>query len=145
MVIDDLIKYGGSQKFINILFTLGIKELYPPQTLAIKAGLLKGRDSFVIAAPTASGKTFVAEMAALQAIEAGGKVIYLVPLRALASEKYNDFFSKYRDIGIRVMQSTGDYDSTDSWLYNADLIVSTNEKMDSLLRHRVTWLLLRGD
>lgn len=140
MIIDKVAKYGGSKRLISILSSTGIKRLYPPQVLSIKAGLLKRHDSFVIAAPTASGKTLVAEIAALQTIEKGGKVIYLVPLRALAREKYDDFFNRYKGAGIKVMQSTGDYDSADPWLYNADIIISTNEKMDSLLRHRASWL-----
>lgn len=140
MVIKDLGKYGGSLRLINILSSSGVEELYPPQVMAIKAGLLKTRKSFVISAPTASGKTLIAEMAALQAIERSGKVVYLVPLRALAREKYDDFSKRYRDFGIKVMQSTGDYDSADPWLHNADIIISTNEKMDSLLRHRASWL-----
>lgn len=71
----------------------------------------------MVAAPTASGKTLIAEMASLKVFfETGGKVIYLVPLRALAREKYEDFSNKYREIGMRVMQSTGDYDSAEPWL-----------------------------
>jgi helicase len=38
------------------------------------------------------------------------------------------------------MQSTGDFDRADPWLRNVDLIISTNEKLDSLLRHRASWL-----
>ena len=45
----------------------------------------------VLATPTASGKTLVAMMAAMKAIERGGKIVYLAPLRALASEKYEEF------------------------------------------------------
>lgn len=140
MNVIDISRYGGSSQLITILSSCGLKSLYPPQEMALKAGLLKTRDSFVISAPTASGKTLIAEMAMLQSIEKGGKVIYLVPLRALASEKYEDFTKKYKDFGIKVMQSTGDYDSVDPWLYNADIIISTNEKIDSLIRHRASWL-----
>ncbi|MEW6214784.1 MAG: DEAD/DEAH box helicase [Nitrospirota bacterium] len=141
MVISDLSAYGGSVRLMEILVSVGLKELYPPQALAIEAGLLKGWDSFVVAAPTASDKTLIAEMAALKVFfETGGKVVYLVPLRALAREKYEDFSKKYKDIGMKVVQSTGDYDSADPWLYDADLIISTNEKMDSLIRHRASWL-----
>jgi len=137
----DLGAYGGSLSLTKALSSVGIKELYPPQTLALEAGLLKRRDSFVVAAPTASGKTLIAEMASLKVFfETGGKVIYLVPLRALAREKYEDFSNKYREIGLRVMQSTGDYDGAEPWLYKGDLIIVTNEKMDSLIRHRASWL-----
>lgn len=64
----------------------------------------------------------------------------LVPLRALAREKYEDFKNKYAPAGMRIAQSTGDYDSADPFIKNADIIISTNEKMDSLIRHHSGWL-----
>lgn len=141
MVVNDLDAYGGSKRLIGILTATGLKELYPPQILAIKAGLLQKRDSFIISAPTASGKTLIAEMSALKVfLEHGGKVVYLVPLRALAREKYDDISKKYHDTGMRVAQTTGDYNGADLWLHDADVIISTNEKMDSLIRHRASWL-----
>ncbi len=105
----------------------------------MRAGVLEG-ESLVISAPTASGKTLVAELAMLRtAMERGGKAVYLTPLRALASEKYEDF-SKYAELGLKVAISTGDYDSSDPWLGEYDIVVATYEKMDSLLRHRASWL-----
>ena len=75
----------------NLLVKLGYGELYPPQVEAIRKNVLDGK-KFVLASPTASGKTLIAEFCALKHIlEKGGKVLYLVPLRALASEKYEDF------------------------------------------------------
>jgi len=141
MKVGRLASYGGSPSLIEALSSIGIKEFYPPQTIALKAGLLRKPDSIVVAAPTASGKTLIAEMVALKVFfERGGKTVYLVPLRALAREKYEDFSKKYKQFGMRIMQSTGDYDSSEPWLYEADLIVVTNEKLDSLIRHRATWL-----
>jgi helicase len=75
----------------------------------------------------------------------GGKVIYLSPLRALASEKFEEF-QKYTDITktdgrkVSVGISTGDFDSADNWLERYDIIITTNEKADSLLRHRSKWM-----
>ncbi|HDD46390.1 MAG TPA: DEAD/DEAH box helicase, partial [Candidatus Aenigmarchaeota archaeon] len=117
----------------------GIKKLNPVQHAALKAGILDG-NNVVIAAPTASGKTLVAEFAAINAIRQGKKAIYIVPLRALANEKYNDFKEKYEKLGIKVGISTGDLDSSDSWLAKYDIIIVTSEKLDSLLRHNVTWV-----
>lgn len=117
----------------------GINELYPPQVKAVKSGLLEG-ENIVLAVPTASGKTLAAELAMTKKIlEEGGKALYMVPLRALATEKYREFL-KYTETGIKVAISTGDYDSSDPWLANYDIIVVTNEKADSLLRHRPTWM-----
>lgn len=123
----------------------GIRDLYPPQEEAIKAGALEGRN-LVLASPTASGKTLVAELCALRhIIDLNGKVLYLTPLRALAQEKYDSFqryttIRKKRGAPIRIGISTGDYDSSSPWLGRYDLIVSTNEKCDSLLRHRAPWI-----
>ena len=129
----------------QILVKSGLVELYPPQEEAVKAGVLEGRN-FVLASPTASGKTLVAEFCALKHIlEKNGKTVYLTPLRALASEKYAEF-KKYTSIRkssgerVRIGISTGDYDSNDSWLERYDIIVTTNEKADSLLRHRAKWM-----
>ena len=129
----------------EIMSNSGMIELYPPQEEAIKSGVLEGKN-LVLASPTASGKTLIAELCSLKHIlEKNGKVIYLSPLRALASEKFEDF-KKYTVIKkpngrrISVGISTGDFDSSDSWLEKYDIIVTTNEKADSLLRHRAKWM-----
>ena len=123
----------------------GIAELFPPQEEAIRAGALEGRN-LVLASPTASGKTLVAEFCALKhVLERNGKIIYLTPLRALANEKFDDFkkysaLTKKNGDHIRIGISTGDFDSTDPWLERYDIIITTNEKSDSLLRHRAKWI-----
>ncbi len=110
----------------------------PSQEKAIKAGLLD-RKNMLICTPTASGKTLIAEIAALQSIYSGkGKAIYVVPLKALASEKYEEFSERYKDIKVAV--SIGDIDSSDSYLERYDLVICTSEKLDSLIRHRTAWL-----
>lgn len=117
----------------------GISSLYPSQAIAIDKGLLE-KKNLLIAIPTASGKTLLAELAALKTIlEFGGKVIYLCPLRALATEKFNDF-KRFESLGVKVTITSSDYDSQDRWLPQYDIIISTNEKMDALLRHGVKWI-----
>ena len=129
----------------QVIIKSGITELYPPQEEAIHAGALDGKN-LVLASPTASGKTLIAELCALKHIlEKDGKVLYLTPLRALASEKYEEFrrytvLRKADGRKIRVGISTGDYDRSDNWLERYDIIISTNEKADSLLRHRTKWM-----
>ena len=124
----------------KLLEISGFKELNPVQKEALKKGLLKGKN-LVIFAPTASGKTFCAELAAIRTIlEKKEKVVYMVPLVALANEKYQEFKNKYEKLGIKVAMSVGDMDSSDPWLKNYDLIVVSNEKMDSLIRHGAEWI-----
>ena len=113
----------------------GITELYPPQAACVEAGLFAGKN-LLIAIPTASGKTLVAEMAMHHQVGRGGKCLYIVPLRALASEKFEEFSGK----GLRVGIATGDFDRRDEYLGRNDIIVATSEKVDSLLRNRTPWL-----
>ncbi|ELZ76969.1 ski2-like helicase [Haloferax larsenii JCM 13917] len=116
----------------------GIEELYPPQAEAVEAGLTDG-ESLVAAVPTASGKTLVAELAMLSSVARGGKALYIVPLRALASEKKAEF-ERWEEYGIDVGVSTGNYESSGEWLSSRDIIVATSEKVDSLVRNNAAWM-----
>jgi len=115
-----------------------ILELYPPQAEAVEKGLLEGKN-LLAAIPTASGKTLLAELAMLKSIRAGGKALYIVPLRALASEKFRRF-QEFSELGIKVGISTGDYNLRDEGLGVNDIIVATSEKTDSLLRNETAWM-----
>jgi len=116
-----------------------ITSLRPAQEKAIEAGLLEDKN-VLICTPTASGKTLIAEMAMIKNIsERKGKAIYIVPLKALASEKYKNFKAKYDKI-CKVALSIGDLDKNDSYLSDYDIIISTSEKLDSLIRHHTPWL-----
>jgi len=118
---------------------LEFDEFRPSQEKAINAGLLDGKN-ILVCSPTASGKTLVAEIAMLQAIlEGKGKAIYVVPLKALASEKYKEFNKKYGDL-ISIAMSIGDTDSSESYLTKYDLVITTSEKLDSLIRHNTPFL-----
>jgi helicase len=125
------------EKVIDIIRN-DIRHLNPPQAAAVKAGLLEGKN-LVISSPTASGKTLIAEIAMLKNFLANKKTVYLSPLKALASEKYAEFTEKYKNLGMRIAISIGDYDTSDSWLERYDLIITSNEKMDSILRHNPKW------
>lgn len=135
----ELSKLKIPEKIVDVLRKDGITELNEPQALAVKKGLLD-RKNLVVASPTASGKTLIAELAIIKNFLDGQKSVYLVPLKALASEKYEDFVKKYKSLGMRIAISTGDYDSSDEWLGSYDLVILSNEKMDSILRHNVSWI-----
>ncbi|WMW22426.1 ATP-dependent DNA helicase [Methanolobus mangrovi] len=128
---------------IRFYLDSGIKELYPPQAQTIEKGLLEG-NNMLAAIPTASGKTLLAELAMLKAIANGGKALYIVPLRALATEKFERFKSfssiAIKNGGLKVGISTGDFESRDEWLGSNDIIVATSEKTDSLLRNETSWM-----
>jgi len=127
------------KKVFSVLKDRGFEELRPSQIKSINAGLFDNKN-LLVCTPTASGKTLVGELAILNAVfHDKGKAIYVVPLKALASEKFKDFkklYDKYMKIAI----SSGDIDSADSYLEKYDVIITTSEKLDSLIRHRTHWL-----
>lgn len=116
----------------------GITELNPPQRMAVDQGLMEGED-MIVASPTASGKTFIAELAMVNQVKENGKTaVYIVPLKALASEKYEDFSERYGNLDVRI--SVGDLDDEGKGLETADIVVVTSEKLDSMLRHNPSWI-----
>lgn len=132
-----------SKPAIEFLKNEGYSELYPPQQESIDAGLLDG-ENIIVSAPTASGKTLIAVIAMINYLSKNrGKIVYLSPLRALAAEKFSEF-KKFETIDfgrkIKVQISTGDYESVDKGLEKSDVLILTNEKMDSIIRHGPEWI-----
>lgn len=126
-------------RLADLLMSAGFRELHPPQARAIPVAL-EGRN-LVAAIPTASGKSLIGIVPALKMLsEKAGKVLYIVPLKALASEKRDDFERFADDLGFKVHMSTGDLDSDDRGMGDADVVVATSEKTDSLIRHGSSWI-----
>jgi len=121
----------------EILAEQGITYLYPPQAEAA-VPVLEGR-SVLLACPTASGKSLVAYLGLLRAVRAGRTGLYLVPLRALAQEKYEEL-SSFERLGVKVGISIGDFDLSNPALEKLDILVATSEKADGLLRKGSPWL-----
>jgi helicase len=100
--------------------------------------------NILVSAPTASGKTLIAILAMINFLSKNkGKVVYLCPLRALAAEKFSEFKKLEKiDFGrkIKVQISTGDFESKDKKLEENDILILTNEKMDSIIRHGSEWV-----
>ncbi|XP_018902147.2 uncharacterized protein [Bemisia tabaci] len=110
------------------------------QSLAFNT-VTKTDDSIVVAAPTGSGKTVIFELAIMRLLEQHWpfsencfKIVYMAPIKALCSERYNDWKSKFFQIGLKCLELTGD---TEEEVFSIDeyhLILTTPEKWDSLTR-----------
>ncbi len=123
----------------DALMSAGFRELHPPQAEAIPIAL-EGRN-LVAAIPTASGKSLIGMIPALKLLASNrGKVLYIVPLKALASEKRDDFQRFADPLGFKVHMSTGDLDGEDKGMADADVVIATSEKADSLIRHGSKWM-----
>lgn len=134
--MEELEKYVGKYA-VEVLKENGVKELFPPQKEALS--LIMSEKNVLLCMPTASGKTLLAEIAMLRKAIEGYKSLYVSPLKAIANEKFKDF-KKWEKIGLKIGISTGDYSSTDEHLKDCDIIVTTYEKADSLIRNRAKWL-----
>jgi helicase len=124
----------------GVLEHLSYASLNPMQSKAVSEGYLESRKALVCA-PTASGKTLLATLAIIKNFqETKKKAFYIVPLKALAQEKYNEYTEILALFDMKTALSTGDFDSDSEQLILADLIIVTIEKLDSLLRHEISWL-----
>ncbi|WP_136688930.1 DEAD/DEAH box helicase [Halorhabdus amylolytica] len=129
---DSLSLHPGMQQKLESQFD----ELLPVQSLAVEHGVTAGQDQLVVSA-TATGKTLIGEMAGIDRVLNGkGKMLFLVPLVALANQKYQDFQAEYGDIvdvslrvgSSRIRGEGGGFDPS------ADVIVGTYEGIDHALR-----------
>ncbi len=130
--VDSLSLHPGIQGKLESRFD----TLLPVQSLAVENGSLDGQDQLVVSA-TATGKTLVGEMAGInRVLNNKGKLLFLVPLVALANQKYHDFQEEYGDlvdVTLRVGASRIN-DSGERFDPGADVIVGTYEGVDHALR-----------
>ena len=87
----------------------GIVNLHPPQFEAMPSVL--GGSNTLLAIPTASGKSLVAYIGIMKRIlvdDPGSKAVYIVPLKALASEKFDDLSELCAAVGLSVGLGIGD-------------------------------------
>ena len=128
--------------FKRTLENLNLSVLLPIQTMAIERGLLAEHSNQLIMAPTSGGKTLVGELAGISRIlkNKNAKMIYLVPIVALANIRTDEFKKKYRALNLKIIKKIGesffgnkDEDLTGD-LINADIIIATYEAIDYLLR-----------
>ena len=115
----------------------GIEELFPPQAEALPHAL-SGRN-VMLTIPTASGKSLVAHLAIVHRLTndlEGARALYVVPLKALAMEKVAELREIASAVGLRVGLAIGDRGGETGMIEEADILVCTSEKLDSLLRTR---------
>ena len=81
----------------------------------------------MVAAPTGSGKTAVAEVAAVLALGSGKRVIYTTPLKALSNQKLRELQGRFGE--DRVGLVTGDV----QYQPRAEIVVMTTEVLRNIL------------
>lgn len=125
----------------------GVSSLNPMQSAVFDTAFNR-RENMLVCAPTGAGKTNVA-MLALTAhfrdvgligsgddnlLEAGKKVVYIAPMKALAQEVVEKYSSKLKPLGLIVRELTGDMQLTRVEAQSANVLVTTPEKWDVVTR-----------
>ncbi|XP_009127091.2 DExH-box ATP-dependent RNA helicase DExH12 [Brassica rapa] len=128
------------------------KHFNPVQTQVFNV-LYNTNDNVLVAAPTGSGKTICAEFAILKnhqevllrqqddtKRQSGPdtttmRVVYIAPLEAIAKEQFRIWERKFgKDLGLRVVELTGETALDLKLLEKSQIVISTPEKWDALSR-----------
>lgn len=146
MKLDALTAYGILPAFINCWRETIGEHLLDWQADAINHyGLLDPvtgqpqRRNLLVVAPTSSGKTFIGELAAAAALSARKKVIFIVPLKAIAGEKFAHFEHTFGTLGFTTIISTRDHRQFDQAFSSGkfDIAVVVAEKFRHLLINNI--------
>lgn len=117
--------YGQRFQFFNPMQTQIFHTLYHTS-----ANVLLG-------SPTGSGKTVAAELAMWWAFreKPGSKVVYIAPMKALVRERVQDWRKRLTNqMGLKLVELTGDNTPDTRTIRNADIIITTPEKWDGISR-----------
>ena len=126
----------------EMLVSEGIVSLWPSQIEFVKKGLPDHR-AFVVSAPTSAGKSLIAEISLIDYFARKikrGKVVYVVPSRALAAQVRNDLSKRLTRFSIVTEQLVGGnfIPLLDETIVEfSDILVVTTEKLRSLLSQEV--------
>jgi helicase len=135
--VDVLRLVGFEPAFIRAVKKCAGERLLPVQQRALEEGLFEGRN-LVVMSPTASGKGLVGELACLREAQENRRALYLVPSRALATEKFAHLRDTYGPLGVRAAVSSSDHRQFDESILAGDyhIGVIVYEKVRYLLVQR---------
>lgn len=129
---------------ITALKNPGLEEIYGqrfqyfnPMQTQIFHTLYHTSANVLLGSPTGSGKTIAAELAMWWAFreKPGSKVVYIAPMKALVRERVKDWRSRLtRQMGLKLVELTGDNTPDTRTIRDADIIITTPEKWDGISR-----------
>jgi helicase len=138
-----ILKILIGQELFDLLVPSGV--LRPVQSKTIENGLLTSRKNIIVSSPTNSGKSLVGLLPLLQAVQLDKVGILIVPMRAIAQEKYDEYanqaasFSKIIGKQLAVRISTGDYRLENEFYQSppaeGELVIVTPERLEALMRN----------
>lgn len=126
----------------EVLANSKIKSLLPIQAMSIENGLINDSKNQLIMAPTSGGKTLIGELSGISKVLKNNqqKMLYLVPIVALANIRAGEFEKKYKKLNLKVLKRVGESildkkeDDNMEEIKNAHIVIATYEAIDYLLR-----------
>jgi helicase len=131
--IESLAAFGFSPEILRA-WSQTIPALNELQLTAINDyGVLDG-ENLVVTAPTSSGKTMIGELVALAGAQYRRRAVFLLPMRALVNDKYEQFTNLYGPAGLRTIRATGEHGDDVPALLSGqfDVALLTYEKFTAL-------------
>lgn len=146
---DGLISIADNLDEVGKVAFAGCARLNPMQSIVFETAYRTNKN-MLIAAPTGAGKTNVALLAVLNELRKWFKpnttelidydtsekfkIIYIAPMKSLATEQTDNFNTKLKRLGIRTRELTGDMSMTEQEMAQTHIIVTTPEKWDVVTR-----------
>ncbi|TMW51086.1 hypothetical protein DOY81_003817 [Sarcophaga bullata] len=119
------------------------KQLNRIQSVVYPVAYLSN-ENMLVCAPTGAGKTNVAMLTIVHTIRShleNGlinrdqfKIVYIAPMKALASEMVANFSKRLKDLNIVVKELTGDMQLSKTEMTQTQILVTTPEKWDVVTR-----------
>ncbi|MCJ1470873.1 hypothetical protein MMC07_009520 [Pseudocyphellaria aurata] len=110
---------------------------FNPMQTQIFHTLYQTSANVLLGSPTGSGKTIAAELAMWWAFreKPGSKIVYIAPMKALVRERVQDWRKRLtRQMGLKLVELTGDNTPDTRTIRDADIIITTPEKWDGISR-----------
>jgi len=125
----------GNEKYIK--HYTGAFEYFNPIQTQVFNTVYRRDDNTLVAAPTGSGKTVLAELAIMRMLSnnPNGRAVYIAPLEALTTERYADWQQRFgKTIGVRVVNLTGETSTDLKLIQDGQIIIATPQKWDVMSR-----------
>ncbi|XP_074309805.1 DExH-box ATP-dependent RNA helicase DExH15 chloroplastic [Silene latifolia] len=128
-ICSEVREFGGGIIDVDELASVYDFRIDKFQRQAIQA-FLRG-SSVVVSAPTSSGKTLIAEAAAVATVAKGKRLLYTTPLKALSNQKFREFRDAFGDSNVGLL--TGD----SAVNKDAQVLIMTTEILRNMLYQSV--------
>uniref|UniRef100_A0A4W5NV21 DNA 3'-5' helicase n=1 Tax=Hucho hucho TaxID=62062 RepID=A0A4W5NV21_9TELE len=129
--------YDLSTYKLNNLFVVTVCSNLP----VVRNDVLYTGKNFVACAPTGSGKTVLFELAIIRLLMETTepwrniKAVYMAPIKALCSQRFEDWKKKFGPLGLSCKELTGDTETDDFFeIQDTNIVMTTPEKWDSMTR-----------